>query len=134
MNQRGAISILGAALVGLTVLLGSTAMGIASLVLARGEAQLAADAAALAAAPVTFAPFGTERTPSEEATFFADANGARLMECRCDPDPVWRSRVVTVTVSVALPWIPVPLVGVTATASAEFDPTVWFRTETPEDG
>lgn len=125
MNQRGAISILAAASVGLTVLLASTTMGVASLVLARSQAQLAADAAALAAAPVTFAPFGTERSPSEEAAFFADANGARLVECQCDPDPVWRSRTATVSVTVDVPWMPLP--DVIATASAEFDPTVWFH-------
>lgn len=126
MNDRGSISILAAAGLGLTVLLGITAMGVASLVLARTMAQTAADAAALAAAPVTFDSFGTERSPTAEAAYFAEANGAVLVECQCEPDAVWRLRVATVKVAVAVPWIPPPLQAVTATASAEFDPTVWL--------
>jgi hypothetical protein len=120
------VSILAAAAVGLTVALGLTATTVGSLVASRAVAQTAADAAALAAAPVTFAAFGTDRTPSEEAAFFAEANGARLVECSCERDEMWRSRIVVVTVVVDVSWAPPPFDSVAASAAAEFDPTVWL--------
>jgi D-alanyl-D-alanine carboxypeptidase len=47
------------------------------------RAQLAADAAALAAVAES-APYGTSE-PTAAARSFARANGARLLECICDP-------------------------------------------------
>jgi hypothetical protein len=59
---------------------GSVAVGRAAAAGAR--AQLAADAAALAAVAES-APYGGGR-PVEVAADYAGANGARLVECRCD--------------------------------------------------
>jgi len=134
VNERGAVSILAVAAIALTVALGLTATTVGALIVARAAAQTAADAAALAAAPVTFDSFGTERSPAGEASFFAEANGARLVECRCERDDVWRARVVVVTVEVDLAWAPPPFGGVRATAAAEFDPTVWLGSSSATGG
>jgi D-alanyl-D-alanine carboxypeptidase len=48
------------------------------------RAQLAADAAALAAVAES-APYG-QSEPATAARSFAEANGARLLECDCDPE------------------------------------------------
>lgn len=119
------MTILAAAVAAVTLAAAVVAFDVHRLLVARAVAQSAADAAALAAAPVTFAPFGTDRSPEDEAAAFAVANGAELVECQCEPDPVWRARVVVVTVSVAVE----SMLGfdrVTARAAAEFDPTVWL--------
>ena len=62
------------------------------------QAATAADAAALAAAPVTFDAFGTIRTPRLEAQAFAVANGASLVTCHCPVDRSWNPRTVEVIV------------------------------------
>ncbi|MDP9224483.1 MAG: D-alanyl-D-alanine carboxypeptidase family protein [Actinomycetota bacterium] len=49
----------------------------------RARAQIAADAAALAAAGES-APYG-QAAPAAEASAFAAANGARVVECLCEP-------------------------------------------------
>ena len=59
----------------------SVALGKASTL--RARAQIAADAAALAAAAES-GPYGEGRL-LEQATTFARANGARLLECWCRP-------------------------------------------------
>ena len=67
----------------------------AGLILAgRHRAAAAADAAALAAAPVTFRPFGAAGTPTQEAARFAAMNGASIVTCRCSADGSWRARTV----------------------------------------
>ena len=95
------------------------------LVTAKAVAQTAADAAALAAAPLTFAAFGSETGPEAEAGIYAAANGSELVECLCPFDPVWRSRIVVVTVAVEVDSF-VGISQVQAVAAAEFDPTVWL--------
>jgi len=90
---------------------------------ARARAQVAADAAALAAAPVTFRPFGAAGSAADEARRFAARNGATLIECRCAPDPTWRSRAVMVHVSVSADLVLFGVTEATAWSSAEFDPT-----------
>ena len=66
---------------------------------ARGRAQAAADAAALAAAQELVISSG--RPPQEVAAEYAERGGARLQSCRCDPaaDEV----LVSVTLDVHLP-------------------------------
>jgi hypothetical protein len=91
---------------------------------ARVVAVAAADAAALAAAPVTFAPFGAGGTASDEAALFAQANGARLVWCECAPDPSWEPRTVTVRVSVESRLWPAGSVTVEAVGRAEFSPAL----------
>lgn len=119
------MTILGAAVAAVTLAAALLTFDVHRLLVAKAAAQSAADAAALAAAPLTFAAFGSERSPEAEAAVFAGANGAELVACSCDPDPVWRARVVVVMVSVPVE----SLLGfdrVTARAAAEFDPTVWL--------
>lgn len=88
------------------------------LVAAHTQATAAADAAALAAAPLTFA--GGD--PRSEAAAFATRNGARLEACRCRLDRSLAARVVRVEVTKT---IDLALFGsrtVRARAAAEFAP------------
>ena len=95
---------------------------VAGAQLARMRATTAADAAALAAAPVTFLPFGATGSPAQEAGRFARLNGASLVSCRCPIDRSFatRSAEVRVAVSVGLPLL--GSVTVEATGRAEFAP------------
>lgn len=102
----------------LAVAVGSVGAGIAGYVQAAG----AADAAALAAAPVTFRPFGARGSPGQEAARFAAANGTRLIRCTCPVNRSWRKRTVTTVVSRL---VTVPGLGrfeVRATSRATFEP------------
>jgi hypothetical protein len=88
------------------------------VVAAHVQATAAADAAALAAAPLTFLP----GDPVEEASRFASLNGAHVVRCACEEDTALRKRTVTVEVAAR---VELPLVGmrtVRARAAAEFDP------------
>jgi hypothetical protein len=98
--------------------IGAVGTGIAGYVHAAG----AADAAALAAAPVTFRPFGARGSPAREASRFASANGTRLVSCDCRVDRSWNERTVTVVVarSVAVPGL--GNLEVRATSRATFEP------------
>lgn len=125
MSQRGTTTVLAAAIAALTVFAGLVGVEVYRLVTAKAVAQTAADAAALAAAPLTFAAFGSETGPEAEAGIYAAANGSELVECLCPFDPVWRSRIVVVTVAVEVDSF-VGISQVQAVAAAEFDPTVWL--------
>jgi hypothetical protein len=125
VSQRGATTVLAAAIAAIAVFAGLVGVEVYRLVTAKAVAQTAADAAALAAAPLTFAAFGSEAGPEAEAGAYAAANGSELVECRCPFDPVWRSRVVVVTVAVEVDSF-VGISRVQAVAAAEFDPTVWL--------
>ena len=92
-----------------------------------GQAQTAADAAALAAAPVTFRPFGALGTAREEAEIFAIANGSILTACRCPQDPGWSNRTVEVTVRRQVRLILFGHRSVEATSRAEFAPSLLLR-------
>lgn len=116
---------LAAAVVAVTASVLVLAVDIHRLMVARSMAQTAADSAALAAAPLTFARLGSELTPEAEAMVFASANGASLISCDCPHDPVWRPRTVVVHVAVSVDSL-LPVRRVTAVAAAEFDPTVWL--------
>ncbi|MBT8192993.1 MAG: hypothetical protein KJP22_06310 [Acidimicrobiia bacterium] len=86
-------------------------------------AEAAADAAALAAAPVTFRPFGASGSPAQEAAGFAAANDATLVACACPLDPSWEPRTVVVTVRRTFPVVLFGEQSVEATSRAEFIPT-----------
>ncbi len=111
--------------VGLVALLAVLAMLLADVgryLAVRSQAIAAADAAALAAAPVTFRPYGAPAGPRGEAMRFAAANGAVLVSCRCPMDPSFARRRVEVVVAAG---VDLRLLGtrtVTATSRAEFDP------------
>ncbi|MGI9586057.1 MAG: hypothetical protein ACR2N7_10750 [Acidimicrobiia bacterium] len=109
---------LAAVVVMVAVAVGSVGAGIAAYV----HAANGADAAALAAAPVTFRPFGADGTPAAEAARFAGLNGVSLVRCICAIDHTWDTRTVEVVVAHELI---VPIVGtvtVRATSRATFEP------------
>ena len=122
MTQRGSVSVLLVGLVAVGVVIMVFAINAGLVLDTRSRAQAAADAAALGAAPLTFAEFGSTLGPEAEAARLAEANGAALLSCICPRDTSWRARVVDVTVVVARP---IPGFGnalIKATAKAEFSP------------
>ena len=114
---------LGLALAALVVVLSLAVAAVGAGVGAYVSASNAADAAALAAAPVTFQPFGARGSPTQEAARFAALNGARLVSCTCPVDRSWDTRTVTVRVArrVAVPGI--GSLEVRATSRATFEPS-----------
>lgn len=124
MSERGSATLALLGVVAVALLLAVSLAGVGIWLRAHSEATAAADAAALAAAPVTFLPFGARGTPAEEAARFARANGARLRWCVCPPDPSWAPRTVEVEVETSV-WIwPVGTVAVRARGRAEFVPVL----------
>lgn len=81
------------------VVLGLAAAAVGEYLAAAGTAQTGADAAALAAAPVTFRPFGATGTARQEAARFAEENDVWLVSCTCRHDPSWAARSVEVRVA-----------------------------------
>lgn len=122
-NERGAGSLLVLAIVAVAIVTGMLLADVAVYLGARARAQAAADAAALAAAPVTFRPYGSGGDPVAEAAGYAEANGAVLTECRCRIDRTWRVREVAVAVHVPVDLLLLEAHGATATSRAEFTPT-----------
>jgi len=121
-GERGSAAILLAAVAGLVLLL---ALGVADAGIAfsaRLQAAAAADAAALAAAPVTFRSFGAAGSPVAEARRLAGANGAVLAQCRCPVDRSWRSRIVEVVVERRVELLGLGAITVRASSRAEFAP------------
>jgi len=121
-GESGAVGLMAAALTALAVVLALLVVDVARVVALRAQVTTAADAAALAAAPVTFSPFGTSGDPVREAAEVASANGARLVECSCPIDRSWGSRTVTVTVVVRASLALLRDSELTARSSAEFRP------------
>lgn len=122
-GERGSVAVVAVALVAVVAVLTAALGASARITAAREMAQTAADAAALAAAPVTFRPFGGGFDPVEEAARVAARNGGRLVACTgCDVDVGWRRRVVEVLVLVEAEVPGRGRVEVTATAAAEFVP------------
>lgn len=120
--ERGAAAPLMLAVAGIVLLL---MIGIADgglLLAGRYQAAIAADAAALAAAPVTFRPFGATGSAGEEAARYAAINGASLVSCRCGADHRWRERTVEVIVERTVRLVVGGEVAVRARSSAKFDP------------
>jgi secretion/DNA translocation related TadE-like protein len=98
-RTRGSVSLAMAVALAFGAVLATFAVDVSRASAARARAQVAADAAALAAAQELL--MATEAEPSGVAARYAEANGARLLECRC---PVGsRDAVVTVEVKVTLP-------------------------------
>ena len=131
--QRGAATLLLVAVAAFVGLLGLAIGDVAILIGARLQAAAAADAAALAAAPVTFDAFGARAGPTTEARRFAAANGARLVRCRCPVDRSWEPRTVVVEVArtISLPgW---GRVTVRAMSTAEFEPSLLLRSEARDE-
>jgi secretion/DNA translocation related TadE-like protein len=121
-GERGSAAVLLLAVAGLVLLL---AVGVADVGIAfsaRLQAAAAADAAALAAAPVTFRPFGATGSPIAEARRLAGANGVVLTHCSCAVDRTWRSRVVEVVVERRVELLGLGAITVRASSRAEFAP------------
>lgn len=121
-GEGGSATVVMIGLVGVVVVLGLLVADAAVHLRGRMLAVTAADAAALAAAPVTFHGFGTAATPEAEAVRFATANGAVLDRCACPVDRTWRRRTVTVTVSVTTSLFLFGDRTVDASSTAEFTP------------
>jgi uncharacterized membrane protein len=110
------------ALVAVAVMLATLLVDTGHYLAARAQAATAADAAALAAAPLTFGPHGTATSPREEAAHYAAVNGARLVTCDCPVDPTWAPRQVTVQVEKPVDLLLLGSRTVHASATAEFAP------------
>lgn len=122
--DRGSVTVIAAALVAVMLVLTVVVAGSGVALAARFQASTAADAAALAAAPVTFRSYGARGSPGSEARRFAAANGARLLRCDCPVDRSWRRRVVTTVVEVRAN---IPGLGeraIRAVGRAAFDPAL----------
>ena len=124
MNDRGAASVALLGVLVFALLLGAAVASVGAFFEARTEAAAAADAAALAAAPVTFLPFGARGSPADEAARFAAANGATLVRCTCPVDRSWDQRTVIVDVQRRVRLWPVGSVTVRARGRAEFTPAL----------
>ncbi|MCP4304009.1 MAG: hypothetical protein GY788_03835 [bacterium] len=121
-RQRGSVGIIAAAGTLLVLVIGLLLTDVAHTYTARASLATAADAAALAAAPVTFSSFGTDGNPWRAAAEMAAANGAELIACECSIDRSWSTRRVAVTVAAT---VDLSLLGdrrMTAMAAAEFRP------------
>jgi secretion/DNA translocation related TadE-like protein len=123
LGERGAAGVVLLGVVGIVVVLGLIVADVGLYLRARASAATAADAAALAAAPVTFAPFGAAGSPTAEAARLAAANGALLLTCTCPPDSSWAPRTVQVVVAVEVELLLFGHHQVPASSRAEFVPT-----------
>lgn len=122
MSERGSVSVLIVGVIAMLVVLGMMLGAAGQFLSARSRVQAAADAAALAAAPVTFRRFGSTGDPTAEAARFAEANGVRLLRCFCSIDRSWDSRIVEVEVGEEINLIVLGPTEVRARAAAEFLP------------
>ena len=80
-RERGSISIVVAAAVGMALVVTMGAADVGRALIARSRAEAVADLAALAAAQELALPSGID--PSTVAADYADRNGARLVSCSC---------------------------------------------------
>mgnify|MGYP001812257601 FL=1 len=122
MRQSGGATLLIGSLLGVAVLLAGVVGDGAHVATARAKLTAAADAAALAAAPLTFAGFGPEPRPERAAAAIAAENGVRLEQCRCDIDRTWAPRTVVVVVAADVGLLLLPNRSLRATSAAEFRP------------
>jgi len=122
-TDAGAATIMALAIVSVLVLVAAGMAAGGRLLAAHVQATAAADAGALAAAPLTF----LAGDPHQEAVRYVSQNGANLVRCICRKDVSFRVRVITVEVSKPAE---LPLFGaltVRARAAAEFDPMDLIR-------
>jgi secretion/DNA translocation related TadE-like protein len=124
MSQRGSAAVLLVGVAGAVLVLAAALGAVGRYLDARVRASAAADSAALAAAPVTFMPFGAEGSPRDEAARFARLNGADLVSCTCPIDRSWEARTVRVDVAVEVTIWPFGRVTVRADSRAEFVPAL----------
>lgn len=82
-SERGSVSVVVAAAVGMALVVTMGAADVGRALVARSRAEAAADLAALAAAQELALPSGL--APAEVAATYAERNGARLVACTCPP-------------------------------------------------
>ncbi len=121
-RQEGAVGVVVAALAGLAVVLCLLVTDVAAVVAEREQLATAAEAAALAAAPLTFNGFAIDVDPTRAARDVATANGARLVACRCPYDRSWAPRTVVVQVSTEVDLRLLGRRSLSVAAAAEFRP------------
>jgi secretion/DNA translocation related TadE-like protein len=80
-SERGSVSVLVAAIVGVVVVLALGTADVARVLAMAASAQTAADASALAAVQELAMPSGL--VPAEVASEYAERNGASLVSCDC---------------------------------------------------
>ncbi len=127
MTERGAAGIVALAVAATALMLVIVVVDTAGLIGARLRAVNAAESAALAAAPVTFRPFGAVPTPSAAAEESARSNRARLVACTCRLDRSWSPRRVEVVVETEAALVLLGTVHVRAGAAAVFVPSRLFE-------
>ncbi len=127
MSERGSVSLVVLGCVGIVVAAGILIGAVGQVALVLNRAHTAADAAALAAAPVTFRAFGAGGGPAAEASRFAASNGARLVRCSCRIDRSWADRTVEVVVAVESAVLIFGRREIRAAARAEFSPVDLLR-------
>lgn len=123
-SESGAATLIVAGVLVVGVVLALLVADVAGIAATRARVVTAADAAALAAAPATFADFGMGEDPRVAASRAAAANGATLVACRCSRDTSWTLRRVLVT---AVAEVDLVLLGshrLSASAAAEFAPVL----------
>ncbi|GBE25677.1 hypothetical protein BMS3Bbin02_01965 [bacterium BMS3Bbin02] len=130
-GERGAASGLVLAIMIWGIILTWMVAAVAIAGSAKMRAESAADGAALAAAPVTFRPFGAQGSATAEAARFARANGAELLSCSCRSDSGWGVRTVEVQVVVYARVPGLAAVPVRATSRATFDPLALLQGGVP---
>ena len=113
-SDRGSVTVLavGALVLALVLVVGVTAIG--QVLIARNRV--------IAAAPVTFRPFGATGSAMEEASRLVRSNGATLVRCDCRPDSRYAPRTVVVTAMVNVDVLGLRETSIEATAAAEFRP------------
>ncbi len=119
-SGSASIAVVGGAM--LVLVVGLLVVDVGVYAGARARAVGAADAAALAAAPVTFRDFGAGGGPGVEAGRFAAANGVTLLRCDCRFDPTWAPRTVEIAVTLRVSLLLLGDRTVTVTSRAEFIP------------
>lgn len=132
-SERGSVTLIGLAVLVCGALFALALVDVARVIAAVERAQTAADAAALAAAPVTFRPFGAAGDARTEAETFAAANGARLLRCSCPTDRSASARSVDVTVAVSIRTVLFGSWRTIASGRAEFDPSRLERARSPSE-
>ncbi|MDJ0924550.1 MAG: pilus assembly protein TadG-related protein [Acidimicrobiia bacterium] len=121
-GERGTVSLLVAALLVVGLMLALLLVDVGRISRERTRLTAAADGAALAAAPLTFAAFGGRGDPVSAAAEIAAANGVLLADCRCAADRSWSTRHVVVTVVSTVELIILGDRRLQASAAAEFRP------------
>ncbi|MBT8208624.1 MAG: hypothetical protein HKN07_10320 [Acidimicrobiia bacterium] len=116
------MTLIGVSVAAIVMMLTVATADLVVLLDAHVRATVAADAAALAAAPVTFDPTPSADHPCAVASAYASANGATLATCDARPDLTWNARTVEVSVVVTAELFLVGSTGVTGRSAAEFRP------------